>query len=177
MRSFSQLIGEMPSVPDTSVPEQEIQKTSFPSTPTKNGYPDILTRKLIPLLHKRAPKAKDTHPNILSESYKTVPSQPANASDFLLVLLVFIGEMAPVHTQVQGRGGHMWEPGCHQPREQPGERGGGDRRAGSGKARLTQSPPSGPHAVRHAFPGFSFLVVLWFFMGLAGQLTVSRRQP
>ena len=167
----------MPSVPDTSVPEQEIQKTSFPSTPTKNGYPDILTRKLILLFHKRAPKAKDTHPNILSESYKTVPSQPANASDFLLVLLVFIGEMAPVHTQVQGRGGHMWEPGCHQPREQPGERGGGDRRAGSGKARLTQSPPSGPHAVRHAFPGFSFLVVLWFFMGLAGQLTVSRRQP
>ena len=77
--------------------EQENQKTSFPPTPTKNGYPEILTRKLIPSFHKRAPKAKDTHPNILYESYKTVPSQPANASDFLLVLLVFIAEITSVH--------------------------------------------------------------------------------
>lgn len=76
--------------------EQENQKTSFPPTPTKNGYPEILTRKLIPSFHKRAPKAKDT-PNILYESYKTAPSQPANASDFLLVLLVFIGEITSVH--------------------------------------------------------------------------------
>jgi len=63
----------------------------------------------------------------------------------------------------------VWEPGSLKPREQPRERGGGDRWAGSGKAQLTQSPPSSPHAVQHAFPGFSFLVVLWLFMGLAGQ--------